>query len=70
MADPKPGDGNAAQLKRYWAYGAGKAKWYTSAHPWSTLNALLKKHGVPKHMVDGLTTNIYVMAKGHGPAKD
>ena len=32
MADVRPGDGNAAQLKRYWLTGRGAAKirWNTS----------------------------------------
>lgn len=62
MADPKPGDGNAARLKRWWSSPeGGLALWSTNPHPWTTLNRLLKEKGVPKHMVDGLTTNIYRM---------
>lgn len=43
---------------KYWTKGKGAAKWTGAVHKWSTLNKLLKAAGVPKHMVDGLTTNI------------
>ncbi len=42
----------------YWTKGKGFAKWSASPKKWSTLNKLLKAAGVPKHMVDGLTTNM------------
>lgn len=58
----------------YWTKGKGLAKWSGSPHKWGTLNKLLKAAGVPKHMVDGLTTNIieHVMPgymKKHTPHK-
>ncbi len=71
MADIKPGDGNAARLKLWWASPTGGlSRWAADPHPWSRLNRLLREAGVPKHMVDGLTTNIYVLVKGHGPGRD
>lgn len=50
--------GPGSSLWLYWTKGKGAAKWTGAAHKWSTLNKLLKAAGVPKHMVDGLTTNI------------
>lgn len=50
--------GPGSALWKYWVYGAGRAKYALSPHPWSTLHALLIKAGVPRYMVDGLTTNI------------
>jgi hypothetical protein len=64
MPDLRPGDGNADRLKLYWAQGEGRAKWFGSPHPWRTLNTLLRRHGVPGRQVDGLTTNIFLLA-GH-----
>lgn len=40
MADPRPGDGNAAKLKRYWLAGEGRRKWTT----WTELYNHLKKY--------------------------
>lgn len=54
-------DAGTRRLKAYWV-GEGRAKWASDPHPWSTLNRLLRSHGVPKHMVDGLTTNIFKLA--------
>lgn len=53
---------HAAQLKHYWAHGDGAAKWAT----WTELRRHLAKY-VPKHMLDGETTNIYRMRYGHMP---
>lgn len=50
--------GPGSSLWNYWTKGKGLAKWSGSPKKWSTLNKLLKAAGVPKHMVDGLTTNI------------
>jgi hypothetical protein len=50
--------GKGSSLWKYWTQGKGKAKWFGAVHKWSTLNKLLKAAGVPKHEVDGLTTNI------------
>ncbi|CDZ89034.1 hypothetical protein O4547_25990 [Rhodococcus ruber] len=69
MADPKPGDGNAARLKRWWAYEEGRKRWYGTPHPFTTLRNQLRKHGVPEHMVDGLTANIFKMAYGYAPSE-
>ncbi len=64
MADPKPGDGNAARLKLWWST-EGRHLWANDPHPWTRLNQLLKSKGVPKHMVDGLTMNIYQLVYPH-----
>lgn len=50
--------GPGSRLWIYWTSGPGFAKYAKSAHPWTTLNRLLRKAGVPAHMVNGLTTNI------------
>jgi hypothetical protein len=50
--------GPGSKLWKYWMSGPGAAKWQSSPHPWRTLNRLLRKAGVPKHMVDGLTQNM------------
>jgi hypothetical protein len=57
-----------ARLKRYWAYGAGSAKWKMSPTPFRTLRALLAKY-VPDKELDGLTANIYHMATGMWPGR-
>lgn len=44
MADVRPGDGNAAVLKRYWLFGPGRAKWNT----WTELYGHLKKYMNPE----------------------
>lgn len=50
--------GPGSKLWEYWMNGAGAAKWKHAAHPWTTLNRLLRAAGVPERMVDGLTTNM------------
>lgn len=56
--------GPGSKLWKYWTSGAGFAKWSGSVHKWTTLHRLLMealiKAGVPnpKHIADGLTTNI------------
>lgn len=62
--DLHPGDGNADRLKLWWAQGGGRKLWIGSPKPWTTLNMLLRRHGVPGRMVDGLTSNIFKLA-GH-----
>lgn len=68
--------GPGSSLWKYWTSGKGFAKWSSAPHKWSTLNKLLKAAGVPKNMVDGLTTNMiefkfpgYMKQKkgGYGP---
>lgn len=66
MADLKPGDGNEARLKAYWAYGEGRAKWATNPHPYTTLHTLLLKY-VSSRVADGLAANIFHMAFGYWP---
>ena len=60
-------DAKTRRLKLWWA-GEGRARWATSPHPWTALNEQLRAHGVPKHMVDGLTTNIFKLAGQPMPA--
>jgi len=50
--------GPGSSLWKYWTAGKGFAQWSGAVHKWTRLNELLKKAGVPKHSVDGLTTNI------------
>lgn len=47
MTDTHPGDGKAWQLRQYWTKGPGLARWANTAHPWTTLVALLTKHVGP-----------------------
>lgn len=63
MAVTAAGIAGAARLKRYWAYGKGAARWAT----WTELHRQLREEGVPGHMLDGLTENIYFMRFGHTP---
>lgn len=44
MADARPGDGNAGELRRYWTVGAGRAKWST----WRELRDHLMKYLPPE----------------------
>lgn len=62
FASPDP---RAARLRKYWARGAGRAKWNT----FRELRRELSKHNVPAHMINGLTANIYKMAKGEWPGR-
>lgn len=57
-------DGPAYRLKIWWAWGGGRERWWGKEAPWTTLNRLLREHGVPARQVDGLTTNIFKLA-GH-----
>jgi hypothetical protein len=57
-------DPRAAKLRSYWAHGEGRAKWNT----FRELRNHLRKY-VPKHMVDGLTANIYKLARGTWPGR-
>lgn len=61
--------GRGSALWRYWTAGEGLARWRGSATPWRTLRAALLDEGVPAHMVDGLTTNIFHAVTGTWPAK-
>lgn len=63
MAVTPAGIAGANRLKRYWAFGKGQAKWLT----WRELRRQLAEEGVPEHMLDGETTNIYRMRFGHMP---
>jgi hypothetical protein len=57
-ADPR-----AARLREHWAHGPGRAKWSTFAE----LRRQLKKYVKNPHILDGLTANIYRLAKGRHP---
>lgn len=56
-------DPRAAKLRDYWAHGKGRAKW----DKWRELHRHLKKYVKNPHILDGLTSNIYRLAKGHNP---
>lgn len=50
--------GKGSQLWEYWTKGKGFALWSGAVHKWTALHRELIKAGVPRHMADGLTTNI------------
>lgn len=58
-------DPRAAKLREYWAHGEGRAKW----DKWRELRRHLKKYVKNPHILDGLTSNIYRLAKGHNPPR-
>ena len=58
MADVKPGDGDARQLREYWTSGKGLAKWAKSAHPYGELVKHLEKHMTPQQ-AKGLAANYF-----------
>lgn len=62
LMSPDPG---AAKLREYWAHGEGRAKW----DKWRELRRHLKKYVKSPHVLDGLTSNIYRLAKGHNPPR-
>ena len=68
MPDTKPGIGATAELNRYWTVGAGRAKWASHTHPWTTLYNLLRKY-MSDCKAKGLATEYYVRLFGHGPGK-
>lgn len=55
-SDLNHGPGSA--LWRYWTKGPGLAKWAGHEHKWTALHRALVHAGVPRHIADGLTTNI------------
>lgn len=59
------GDPRAARLREYWAHGKGRAQW----NKWRELRRKLKKYIKNPHILDGLTSNIYRLAKGHNPPR-
>lgn len=56
-------DPRAAKLREYWARGEGRSKW----DKWRELRRHLKKYVKNPNILDGLTSNIYRLAKGHNP---
>ncbi len=62
------GQAGEARLKRYWAFGEGRAKWINSPHPYTTLVAELSKY-VPERIAKGLAANIFHMATGIWPGE-
>lgn len=58
-------DPRAARLREYWAHGEGRAKW----NKWRELRRHLKKYVRNPNILDGLTSNIYRLAKGHNPPR-
>lgn len=59
-ADPR-----AVRLREHWAHGPGRPKWNTFAE----LRRHLKKYVKNPHILDGLTANIYRLAKGRHPGR-
>lgn len=64
MADTHPGD-NAAQLKRYWIAGPGRAKWST----WTELYHHLLKY-LPPERAKRTAAQWYHEATGMWPGSD
>lgn len=62
-------DPRAARLRRYWAYGAGRAKWAGNPHPFRALRRQLRKHVKNPRVLNGLTANIFKLAKGVFPGQ-
>lgn len=58
-------DPRAAKLREYWAHGAGRKKWNT----FRALRRHLAKYVSNPRMLDGLTANIYKLAKGTWPGR-
>jgi len=58
-------DPRAAKLRNYWAHGAGRKKW----NKWRELRRHLAKYVKNPNILDGLTTNIYRLAKGRMPPR-
>lgn len=58
-------DPRAARLREYWAYGKGRGQW----NKWRELRRKLKKYVKNPNILDGLTSNIYRLAKGHNPPR-
>ena len=68
MADARPGDGDAAKLKRYWIAGAGREKWVNDPHPWTALYNHLKKF-MPPEKAKRTASQWFHDATGHWPAE-
>jgi hypothetical protein len=58
-------DPRAARLREYWAHGKGRAQW----NKWRELRRKLRKYVKNPNILDGLTSNIYRLAKGHNPPR-
>lgn len=58
-----------ADLTRYWITGPGLARWATNPHPYTALTRALRKEGVPKHMIPGLSANYFKMVFGIFPGQ-
>lgn len=58
-------DPRAAKLREYWAHGAGRKKWNT----FRALRRHLAKYVSNPRVLDGLTANIYKLAKGTWPGR-
>jgi 2'-5' RNA ligase len=58
-------DPRAGRLREYWAHGPGRRKW----NKWRQLRRHLAKYVKNPNILDGLTSNIYRLAKGHNPPR-
>lgn len=58
-------DPRAATLREYWAHGKGRPQW----NKWRELRRKLAKYVKNPNILDGLTSNIYRVAKGHNPPR-
>lgn len=68
MATSRLEFGRGSHLWNYWTKDPeGLARWLNNPHPWTTLRLQLLSEGVPAHMVDGLTTNIFHAVTGTYP---
>lgn len=68
MPDTSPGVGPSAAINRYWTVGEGRAKWANSAHPYTTLVALLREH-VSERIAKGLAAEYYHRVFGRWPGQ-
>jgi hypothetical protein len=65
VVDRSPG---ASRLRDYWTKGEGLAKWSTNAHPWTTLERLLRKHIENPQLRKATTTRWYYIVFHKYPA--
>lgn len=69
MADLRPGDGNAKNLRDYWTKDPrGLAKWASTAHPWTALYHHLLKY-LPEGEAKRTAAQWYHLVFGRWPGE-
>jgi hypothetical protein len=58
---------NVAQLRRYWAYEEGRAKWANDPHPYTRLVQLLSKYIHSDRQLHGFAAEVFHDALGFWP---